>query len=128
MTYQLGPIIAKISGSAKAESIPVYVEAPRLGDYVMYTLHIPAGEKWLVILAGQLQPMATSRSVAPQLQIGDTTSVNLVGTGTPGAIPPLDAGFAAECTGTTQIALLRRDGGAGTSFFSGHVYTVPLPD
>ena len=118
-SYQLGPVIGQIGG-AEVQKIPVDIVADGASgsEAFMHTLHVPEGETWLVALIGNLSARYTNIN-GPQLFIGEYS----IGPSLPAGL----VGVAAETTGTAVIRL-KRNASHGADTFSGHVYTVPLPD
>ena len=111
-------IIGKLGG-ADVQSFPVEGSATGSGAVtVLHIVEVPAGETWLVAVAGELQGPANSNqsSSQPHIRLGETTC-----SGVPRTTP---FGISAVITETTAIELVSNH--PTDSSFTGHVYTVKL--
>ena len=112
-------IIGKLGGGAGVEVVPVDVTATGNHDSeeVFYTVEVPEGETWLVALYGNLLSSSSGAASSAQLAIGTTI------------LPPRASngsnGLAHVGAGTIDVKL-RRNTGAGSDSFTGHVYAVKL--
>jgi len=110
-------IIGKLGG-ADIETVPVSAtNGGGRGDTMLHTVHVPAGESWLIAVIGDMSPASTTSSGAPDLMIGDikTSRANTQDRMT----------VAGVHTGTVDVKMVKNNAG-GTDSFTGHVYTVKM--
>ena len=109
-------IIGKLGG--RVEVIPVEaVNSGGRGDTMLHTVHVPAGESWLIAVIGDMSPSSTALSGSPDLMVGDikTNRYNTQNRMT----------VAGVHTGTVEVKMVKNTP-SGTDSFTGHVYTAKL--
>lgn len=110
-------IIGKLGG--RVEAIPVSGKASGNNgtSVVLATIDVPAGEQWLVAVAGRVAAGSTNIGNLPSLRIGEYMARRESGN--------QSVGLAAVVTETTDVELIRNTWSNSDSF-TGHVYTVKL--
>ncbi len=116
MTLQVGPVIGKVGGgevTATPWSVPSLTTS---GTSTSVT--VPAGQTWLIAVAGTAKGLSYSASYAPTLTVGSV------------AVRPLDGNEQPLCctitaaAGTTTITVKANLVAGG--FFTGTIYTTPM--